>query len=150
MRWFAAAVVAAGAVWAGHGLKDMAVKEIRRSIAILEMSDSDDGPDHGLIRDVLLNPQAYSEFLLESYAAAWEDGIITEEELAELRSFQEVLGITDEDAAKMNLEAAVKSASKDGKITKDEEAAIKKAAAEAKEDGDSMVLDAKEKAKKEK
>ena len=73
-----------------------------------------------------------------------------EEELAELRSFQEVLGITDEDAAKMNLEAAVKSASKDGKITKDEEAAIKKAAAEAKEDGDSMVLDAKEKAKKEK
>jgi hypothetical protein len=150
MRWFSAAVVAAGAVWAGHGLKDMAVKEIRRSIAILEMSDSDDGPDHGLIRDVLLNPQAYSEFLLESYAAAWEDGIITEEELAELRSFQEVLGITDEDAAKMNLEAAVKSASKDGKITKDEEAAIKKAAAEAKEDGDSMVLDAKEKAKKEK
>ena len=34
MRWFAAAVVAAGAVWAGHGLKDMAVKEVRRSIAI--------------------------------------------------------------------------------------------------------------------
>ena len=69
MRWFSAAVVAAGAVWAGHGLKDMAVKEVRRSIAILEMSTSDDGPDHGLIRDVLLNPQAYSEFLLESYAA---------------------------------------------------------------------------------
>ena len=83
MRWFAAAVVAAGAVWAGHGLKDMAVKEVRRSVAILEMSERDDGPDHGLIRDVLLNPQAYSEFLLESYAAAWEDGIITEEELAE-------------------------------------------------------------------
>ena len=40
MRWFAAAVVAAGAVWAGHGLKDMAVKEVRRSIAILELSSS--------------------------------------------------------------------------------------------------------------
>ena len=89
-------------------------------------------------------------YATREYAAAWEDGIITEEELKELRSFQEILGITDEDAAKMNLEAAVKSASKDGKITKDEEAAIKKAAAEAKEDGDSMVLDAKEKAKKEK
>ncbi|MDA8610651.1 hypothetical protein N9L86_05580, partial [Euryarchaeota archaeon] len=37
MRWFAAAVIAAGAVWAGHGLKDMAVKEVRRSIAILDM-----------------------------------------------------------------------------------------------------------------
>ena len=59
MRWFAAAVVAAGAVWAGHGLKDMAVKEVRRSIAILDMSDrGDSGPNHGLIRDVLLNPDA--------------------------------------------------------------------------------------------
>ena len=49
MRWFAAAVVAAGAVWAGRSLKDMAVKEVRRSIAILEMSDSmDSSPNHGL------------------------------------------------------------------------------------------------------
>jgi hypothetical protein len=47
----------------------------------------------------------------------------------------------------MNLEAAVKSASKDGKITAEEEAAIKKAAKDAQEDGDSMVEDAKEKAK---
>ena len=53
MRWFAAAVVAAGAVWAGHGLKDMAVKEVRRSIAILEMSDSiESGPNHGLVLSV--------------------------------------------------------------------------------------------------
>lgn len=147
MRWFAAAVVAAGGVWAGHGLKDMAVKEVRRSIAILEMSESDDGPDHGLIRDVLLNPEAYSEFLLESYASAWEDGIITEEELVELRSFQEILGITEEDAAKMNLEAAVKAASKDGTITEAEEAQIKKAATRAKKDGEQVVADAKEKAR---
>ena len=148
MRWFAAAVVAAGAVWAGHGLKDMAVKEVRRSIAILDMSENDDGPDHGLIRDVLLNPQAYRDFLLESYAAAWEDGIITEEELEELRSFQEMLGITDEDAADMNLKAAVKSASKDGEITEEEEAALKKAAKKAKKDGEKVVKDAKKNAKK--
>ena len=148
MRWFAAAVVAAGVVWAGHGLKDMAVKEIRRSIAILEMSESEEGPDHGLIRDVLLNPTAYSEFLLESYAAAWEDGIITEEELKELRSFQEILGITDEDAAKMNLEAAISSAAKDGKITAEEEEQIKKAAKEAKEDADAVVEDVKKKTNK--
>ena len=148
MRWFSAAVVAAGGVWAGHGLKDMAVKEIRRSIAILEMSESEEGPDHGLIRDVLLNPTAYSEFLLESYAAAWEDGIITEEELKELRSFQEILGITDEDAAKMNLEAAISSAAKDGKITAEEEEQIKKAAMEAKEDADAVVEDVKKKTKK--
>jgi hypothetical protein len=148
MRWFAAAVVAAGAVWAGHGLKDMAVKEVRRSIAILDMSENDDGPDHGLIRDVLLNPQAYSDFLLESYAAAWEDGIITEEELEELRSFQEMLGITDEDAADMNLKAAVKSASKDGEIIEEEEAALKKAAKKAKKDGEKVVKDAKKNAKK--
>ena len=127
MRWFAAAVIAAGAVWAGHGLKDMAVKEMRRSIAILEMSQKDDGPNHGLIRDVLVNPDAYRSFLLESYEAAWEDGIITEEELAELKSFQDALGITDEEAAKMNIDAVVKSASKDGEISAREEEIIKEA-----------------------
>jgi hypothetical protein len=85
---------------------------------------------------------------LESYAAAWEDGIITEEELKELRSFQEILGITDEDAAKMNLEAAISSAAKDGKITAEEEEQIKKAAKEAKEDADAVVEDVKKKTKK--
>tara|TARA_B110000467_G_scaffold162261_1_gene185079 strand:- start:7385 stop:7996 length:612 start_codon:yes stop_codon:yes gene_type:complete len=148
MRWFAAAVVAAGAIWAGHGLKDMAVKEIRRSIAILEMAEVDEGLDHGLIRDVLLNPKAYSDFLMESYAAAWEDGVITEEELEELRSFQEMLGITDEDAAKMNLDAAMESASKDGEITSKEEETLKMVAKAANKDGDSVVKDAKKKAKK--
>ena len=51
MRWFAASVIAAGAVWAGHGLKDMAVKEMRRSSAMMELTS--DAPtntvDHGLI-----------------------------------------------------------------------------------------------------
>ena len=148
MRWFAAAVIASGAVWAGHGLKDMAVKEVRRSIAILDMSQMDDGPNHGLIRDVLLNPDAYRSFLLESYEAAWEDGIITEEELAELKSFQEALGITDEEAAQMNVDAVVKSASKDGEISEDEEELIKKVAEEAGVDSEEVLEEAKSKAKK--
>ena len=148
MRWFAAAVIAAGAVWAGHGLKDMAVKEMRRSIAILEMSQIDDGPNHGLIRDVLVNPEAYRSFLLESYESAWEDGIITEEELAELRSFQEALGITDEEAAKMNIDAVVRSASKDGEISAREEEVIKDAAKKAGVDSDEAIQDAKTKAEK--
>ena len=149
MRWFAAAVVAAGAVWAGHGLKDMAVKEVRRSIAILDMSENSDvGPNHGLIRDVLLNPETYREFLLSAYETAWEDGVITEHELNELKSFQTALGISDEDAARMNVEAAMKSAAKDGEITEDEKSMIKIAAKEADMDEDEAVETAKKKAKK--
>jgi len=151
MRWFAAAVVAAGAVWAGHGLKDMAVKEVRRSIAILDMSQSiDSGPNHGLIRDVLLNPQAYREFLIEAYETAWSDGVITQAELNELKSFQAALGISDEDAARMNVEAAMKSAAEDGKITEVEKSSIKKAAEEADMDADEAVETAEKKAKSKK
>ena len=149
MRWFAAAVVAAGAVWAGHGLKDMAVKEVRRSIAILELSEisSSEGPNHGLIRDVLLNPEEYKSFLLEAYNSAWEDGIITEQELEELKSFQTALGISDEDAAKMNMDAAISSAAKDGDISEDEESMIKKIAEDSDMDAESKVEEAKSKAK---
>ena len=148
MRWFAAAVVAAGAVWAGHGLKDMAVKEVRRSIAILDMSQSiDSGPNHGLIRDVLINPQAYREFLIEAYETAWSDGVITQAELNELKSFQTALGISDEEAARRNVEAAMKSAAEDGKITDDEKSSIKKAAEEADMDADEAVETAQKKAK---
>ena len=108
MRWFAAAVVAAGAVWAGHGLKDMAVKEMRRSAAMMELSASSSASgsvDHGLIRDVLLNPDAYKEFLTKAYEEAWEDGIITEDELADLKRFQSALGISDEDAESISKKA---------------------------------------------
>ena len=108
MRWFAAAVVAAGAVWAGHGLKDMAVKEMRRSAAMMELSTSSTASgsiDHGLIRDVLLNPNEYKEFLLKAYEEAWEDGIITEDELSELKRFQSALGISDEDAENISKKA---------------------------------------------
>jgi tellurite resistance protein len=128
MRWFAAAVVAAGAVWAGHGLKDMAVKEVRRSIALLDMAEGDQGVDTGLIRDVLLNQEAYREFLIHAYDEAWKDGVITEEEMKELKSFQEALGITDEEAADLNVKAAIKSAAADGEISATEAKSIDVAA----------------------
>ncbi len=108
MRWFAASVVAAGAVWAGHGLKDMAVKEMRRSAAMMELSTSSPASgsvDHGLIRDVLLNPDAYKDFLTKAYEEAWEDGIITKDELADLNRFQSALGISDEDAEDISKKA---------------------------------------------
>ena len=115
MRWFAAAVIAAGAVWAGHGLKDMAVKEMRRSAAMMELTASaasQGSVDHGLIRDVLLNPDAYKEFLTKAYEEAWEDGIITEDELIDLKRFQSALGISDEDAEGIS-EKAKKTSSED-------------------------------------
>ena len=138
MRWFSAAIVAAGAVWAGHGLKDMAVKEIRRSIALLDMSEGSQGVDTGLIRDVLMHQEEYREFLVHAYESAWEDGVISEEEMKELKSFQEALGITDEEAADMNLKAAIKSAAADGEITDKEAKSIDKAAQTANKSADEV------------
>ncbi|MDA1168565.1 MAG: hypothetical protein O2866_06760, partial [archaeon] len=66
----------------------------------------------------------------------------------ELRSFQKALGITDEDAAKMNVQAAVKSAAKDGEITDAERSMIQKAAEDAMMDVDEVLEDAESKAKK--
>jgi hypothetical protein len=66
--------------------------------------------DHGLIRDVLLNPDAYKEFLVKAYEEAWDDGIITEDELADLKRFQSALGISDEDAETISEKAKPKSA----------------------------------------
>jgi len=148
MRWFASAVVAAGAIWAGHGLKDMAVKEVRRSIALMDIANQSEEINHGLIRDVLLNPEAYTEFLMNAYDSAWEDGVISDAEYEELKSFQKALGISDEDAAKMNVEAAIKSAAKDGEITDAERSMIQKAASDAKMDVDQVIEDAESKAKK--
>ena len=138
MRWFSAAIVAAGAVWAGHGLKDMAVKEVRRSIALLDMSETSQGVDTGLIRDVLMHQEEYREFLVHAYESAWEDGVISEEEMKELKSFQEALGITDEEAADMNLKAAIKSAAADGEITDKEAKSIDKAAQAANKSADEV------------
>lgn len=128
MRWFSAAIVAAGAVWAGHGLKDMAVKEVRRSIALLDMAEGSNSVDTGLIRDVLMHQEAYRDFLVHAYDSAWKDGVITDEELRELKSFQKALGISDEAAADINVKAAIKSAAADGEITASEAKSIDEAA----------------------
>jgi hypothetical protein len=73
-------------------------------MAMLEQSTSA-APDHGLIRDVLLNPDAYRDFLLDAYQQAWEDGVITEEEMEELRSFQQALRISDEEMDEISEQA---------------------------------------------
>ena len=88
----------------GHGLKDMVVKDLRRSMVMMDLSGAGE-PDHGLIRDVLLNPEAYRDFLLDAYREAWEDGIITEDEMEELRSFQSALRISDAEMEEIAEEA---------------------------------------------
>ena len=128
MRWFAAAVSVSGLVWAAHGLKDMAIKEVRKSIVILEMGSKQGSVDYGLIRDVILNPEAYTDFLVKDYENAYADGVITDKELEELKAIQSALGISDEDAAKMAVRSAIKSALADGKVTDEEREMIESAA----------------------
>ncbi len=128
MRWFAAAVTVSGIIWAGHGLKDMAIKEVRKSIVLLEMGSKQGSIDYGLIRDVILNPDAYTEFLVKEYENAFADGVITDKELEELKAIQTALGISDEDAAKMDVKSAIKSALADGKVTDEEKVMIVNAA----------------------
>ena len=60
------------------------------------------------------------------------------------------LGISDEDAAKMNVEAAVKAAAKDGEISEDEKTTIVKAAKDADMDAEEIIEKAEKKAKKSK
>ena len=128
MRWFAAAVSVSGIVWAAHGLKDMAIKEVRKSIVLLEMGSKQGSLDYGLIRDVILNPSTYTEFLVKEYENAYADGVITDKELEELKTIQDALGISDEDASKMAVRSAVKSALADGKVSDDEKEMIINAA----------------------
>ncbi|MDP6869233.1 MAG: hypothetical protein QGI21_00460 [Candidatus Poseidoniaceae archaeon] len=128
MRWFAAGVTVAGLVWAAHGIKDMAIKEVRKSIVLLEMSGQQGSINHGLIRDVLLNSEAYADFLMQEYEAAFADGVLTEEEFSELKSLQKALGISDEDAVNIALAGALKSALADGKVTDEEKDMILNAA----------------------
>ncbi|MBT3772438.1 MAG: hypothetical protein HOE92_04170 [Euryarchaeota archaeon] len=132
MQWFSAAMISVGAIWAGHGLKDMAVKEIRHSIVVLDSAHHDTGIDLGLIRDVLVNPAEYQSFLLQAYEEAYEDGIITEKEMAELSALQEALGLSDDDAAKIAARAAINLALKDGSVAENELKIIMDAAKAAK------------------
>ncbi|GIQ96111.1 MAG: hypothetical protein CM15mP1_0070 [Methanobacteriota archaeon] len=54
--------------------------------------------------------------------------MITDKELEELKAIQTALGISDEDAAKMAVKSAIKSALADGKVTDDEKVMIVNAA----------------------
>ncbi len=128
MRWFAAAVAVAGIMWASHGLKDMAIKEVRKSIVLLDMTSRQGSVDYGLIRDVILNPNQYADFLVKEYENAYSDGVISDKELSELRTIQDALGISDEAAAKIAVGAAIKSAIADGIVSDDERAMIDDAA----------------------
>ena len=47
----------------------------------------------------------YKEFLTKAYEEAWEDGIITEDELSDLKQFQSALGISDEEAEDISKKA---------------------------------------------
>ena len=85
ISFFAAFIASVGLIWAMNGLKDMAVKDMRRSVLALEATNRQNTVDYGLIRDVLLNPSQYRSFLMEAYERAFEDGQIDDDELEELR-----------------------------------------------------------------
>jgi len=131
MQWFAAIVSSVGLVWAAHGLKDMAVKEVRRSIVMLDASSKQESVDYGLIRDVLLNPKQYRSFLLEAYEKAYEDGVLSDAEMEELKTIQSALGMSDEEAAAIATRAAINAALKDGSVSSDELELIADAASKA-------------------
>jgi hypothetical protein len=122
MQWLASGVIALGLAWMGHGLKDMAVKEMR---APLEPGlGSKRIIDYGLIRDVLLHPDQYGKFLLEAYERAYEDGILTDEELDELTKLSNALEIPPRQSARIATRAAINAAVNDGKVTEAELALI--------------------------
>lgn len=131
MQWFAAIVSSVGLVWAAHGLKDMAVKEVRRSIVMLDASSKQESVDYGLIRDVLLHPKQYRSFLLEAYEKAYEDGVLSDDEMEELKTIQSALGMSDEEAAAIATRAAINAALKDGSVSSEELDLIVDAASKA-------------------
>jgi len=123
MQWLGSGVIALGIAWVGHGLKDMAVKEIRTSLGV-RYPVSKRVVDYGLIRDVLLHPDQYGTFLLEAYHRAFEDGVLTEDEHDELTLLSAALDIPPRQAARIATRAAINAAVEDGKVTAAELALI--------------------------
>lgn len=123
MQWLGAGVVALGLSWIGHGLKDMAVKEIRESLGGASTS-SGRTVDYGLIRDVLLHPDQYGKFLLDAYRVAYEDGVLTDQELGDLSRLTDILDIPPREAARIATRAAINCAVEDGVVTVAEMALI--------------------------
>lgn len=124
MQWLGSGVIALGLAWVGHGLKDMAVKEIRSSLAASSPIVSKRVVDYGLIRDVLLHPDQYGKFLLEAYHRAYEDGVLTQDEHDELTLLSAALEIPPRQAARIATRAAINAAVDDGKVTTAEMALI--------------------------
>ncbi|MDP7043280.1 MAG: hypothetical protein QF807_04615 [Candidatus Thalassarchaeaceae archaeon] len=122
MQWLASGVIALGLAWMGHGLKDMAVKEMRAPLD--PSAGSKRIIDYGLIRDVLLHPNQYGVFLQEAYERAYEDGILTEEEHEELTQLSIALEIPPRQAARIATRASINAAVNDGKVTEAEMALI--------------------------
>ena len=123
MQWLGSGVIALGLAWVGHGLKDMAVKEIRASLGVSSPT-SKRVVDYGLIRDVLLHPDQYGKFLLEAYHRAYEDGVLTQDEHDELTLLSAALEIPPRQAARIATRAAINAAVDDGKVTTAELALI--------------------------
>ncbi len=123
MQWLGSGVIALGLAWVGHGLKDMAVKEIRASLGVSSPT-SKRIVDYGLIRDVLLHPDQYGKFLLEAYHRAYEDGVLTQDEHDELTLLSAALEIPPRQAARIATRAAINAAVDDGKVTTAELALI--------------------------
>ena len=120
MQWLGAAVVAMGFILLGHGIKDMLLKEVRTSIVRLDMDVDGDTIDYGLIRDVLLHPDKYQQLLYDAYELAYADGILTDEEMAELSALARVLQVPERSAARMATRAAIESALLDDHVSEAE------------------------------
>ena len=121
MQWLGAAVTALGLIMIGHGIKDMLLKEIRTSIVRLDMAEKgEDAVNYALIRDVLLHPDQYQQLLYEAYQLAYADGVLTEEEVAELSAIARVLQIPERSAARMATRAAIQSALEDDHVSEAE------------------------------
>lgn len=119
MQWLGAASVAMGMILTGHGLKDMAVKEVRAAMVRLDMDEAG-GIDLGLIRDVLLHPGPYERLLFEEYALAFADGELTQAEHDDLMDLGRRLNLSERQCARLATRAAIATAMKDGKVTEAE------------------------------
>ncbi len=116
MQWLGAGVVALGISWIGHGLKDMAVKEIRQGLGAASAL-SRRKVDYGLIRDVLLHPDQYGKFLLDAYHVAYEDGVLTDQELDDLSRLTKILDIPPREAPRIATRASINAAVDEGVVT---------------------------------
>ena len=113
-----AAMLAIGAAMLVHGMMDMSVKAMRRSMVMLGLADDEsETPDYGLIRDVILNPGDYKNLLLQAYNEAYADGVLTPEEFDDLNRLADAMGIPWSEQARMALNASIDSALKDGIVT---------------------------------